>query len=475
MIKVLVVDDDKLVRKGLISAMPWQQFQMQVVGEANNGGKALEFLQSHDVDLLLTDLAMPVMSGIELMRAVRKQFPHIHIVVLTLHRDFEYVQEALRLGAIDYIAKVQLEKETFDEVLGRIAERIREKRGQPKREPVPGGIGAIASDCGYAFVPLQDGADDAWLGQLGLPGGADFVETVHRIRLWLPPGGPATDTANDLPLGEADIPPGWFVLQLDGLAGIRFKALQEWLKGYMDIELFYDYRPDVPLVRADVRDGTEGGRAQPEEEATDWKAQWSSSSWIHQDELFARRLGELRRARLKRTKLIGLIYRLIDEWNRLFQPVCGVTVEPADSFDYWYQVEAWFRGVRDTIRCAIGKSAYSREVVEAILKAVDTIHEEAHLQVTAVDLARKVNMSRSYFSQCFKDIVGFTCNDYLRRVRIDKAKSYLLHTNKTIAWIAEHTGYMDEKYFSRTFREQTGMLPSDYRHLHRERGEMSGN
>lgn len=72
MIKVLIVDDDKLVRKGISSAMPWNEFNMEVVGEASNGAKALDFLETQPVDLMLTDLAMPVMSGIELMRTARQ-------------------------------------------------------------------------------------------------------------------------------------------------------------------------------------------------------------------------------------------------------------------------------------------------------------------------------------------------------------------------------------------------------------------
>ncbi|MDQ0058980.1 YesN/AraC family two-component response regulator [Paenibacillus harenae] len=130
MIKVLIVDDDNLVRKGLISILPWGEYGMEVVGEAKNGEKALEFLASRQVDLLLTDLAMPVMSGMELMRIVRKQYPHIFIVVLTLHQDFEYIQECLRLGAIDYIAKVEMENENFGEVMSRVKGRIAEEQSK---------------------------------------------------------------------------------------------------------------------------------------------------------------------------------------------------------------------------------------------------------------------------------------------------------------------------------------------------------
>ena len=118
---------------------------------------------------------------------------------------------------------------------------------------------------------------------------------------------------------------------------------------------------------------------------------------------------------------------------------------------------------RDMIRKAIGKPSFSQEVIECVIKAAYIANEEMKEQITAASIAKRVNMSRSYFSQCFKEIIGINFSEHLRQIRIDKAKEYLLYTNKTILWIAEHVGYMDEKYFSRTFREQTGMLPSEYR------------
>lgn len=120
MIRVLVVDDDKLARKGLISIMPWKTYGMTVVGEASNGAKALEFLDGHSVDLMFVDLVMPVVSGIELIQEARRKFPKIKFVVLTFHEDFEYVQSALRLGALDYISKVRLEVEDCEKVMERI-------------------------------------------------------------------------------------------------------------------------------------------------------------------------------------------------------------------------------------------------------------------------------------------------------------------------------------------------------------------
>ncbi|MDR6885216.1 helix-turn-helix domain-containing protein [Bacillus sp. 3255] len=257
MIKVLVVDDDHLVRKGFISMMPWQENNLEVVGEAGNGKKALEFLENQQVDLLITDLAMPLMSGIELMRCVKEQYPDICMVVLTFHQDFEWIQEALRLGALDYITKVELEHEQMNEVLQRIVNKMKElhaRNGELK----------VSHPAGHEFIM------------------------------------------------EAESP-------------------------------------------------------------------------------------------------------------------------------------------------------YSSEVKASILMAVDIMRQELQEELYLPEIAKRVNMSRSYFSRCFRDVVGKTFNDYIREVRVDHAKKLLSQTGKSISWVATQTGYPNEKYFGKVFREITGMLPSEFR------------
>lgn len=257
MIRVLIVDDDHLVRKGFIGIMPWQNHGFQIVGEANNGENALELLQTIEVDLLITDLAMPIMSGMELMKKVRERYPRMELVVLTFHHNFELIQEALRLGAVDYITKVELEREQMDEILRRIAGRM----------------------------------------------------------------APAVKSA----LAQEDYP----------------------------------------------------------------------------------------------------------------------------------DIAEWMPEARET--------AYSKEVQECIRNAVVYLREQFQTEIHLPDVAREVNMSRSYFSRCFKDITGKTFNDFLRELRIDYAKSLLLNSNKAVQWIAIQSGYFNEKYFFKVFREMTGMLPSEFR------------
>lgn len=124
MIRVLIVDDDKLARKGLISIMPWSNHDMVVVGEAANGAKALEFMESYEVDLIFVDLSMPVMSGMELLQVTRQRFPDLRSVILSFHEEFEIVQTAYRMGVLDYISKVRLESEDDEQILKRIQQKM---------------------------------------------------------------------------------------------------------------------------------------------------------------------------------------------------------------------------------------------------------------------------------------------------------------------------------------------------------------
>lgn len=125
MIRVLIVDDDKLARKGLISLVNWQACGMEVVGEAANGERAMAFLSEHPVDLAVVDLSMPVMSGLTFIEKSRVLWPKLQYVVLSFHEDFENVQAALRLGTLDYISKMRLEQVECEALFLRISHLMR--------------------------------------------------------------------------------------------------------------------------------------------------------------------------------------------------------------------------------------------------------------------------------------------------------------------------------------------------------------
>lgn len=95
MIRVFVVDDEKLVRRGIIGLIDWEKYGMEVVGDSGNSQETLEFLKREEVDLLFSDLEMPGLSGVPFLQEVKKVRPEIQIVVLTMHQEFELIQQSL--------------------------------------------------------------------------------------------------------------------------------------------------------------------------------------------------------------------------------------------------------------------------------------------------------------------------------------------------------------------------------------------
>ncbi len=127
MIKVLIVDDDKLARKGIISLLHEGQYNMQVVGDVQNGKAALRFLEKETADLVFADIDMPEMTGLELMQICKDRYPDLKFVVLTFYEEFPYVRQALRLGALDYISKLRMEMEDCDSLLNRIRQMMEDR------------------------------------------------------------------------------------------------------------------------------------------------------------------------------------------------------------------------------------------------------------------------------------------------------------------------------------------------------------
>lgn len=127
--RVLLVDDDKLARLGIKSMLPWAKYGMEVVGEAQNGQSALDFIIAHPVDIAFVDLDMPIMDGMTFIEQAREACPSMLFVILTFYESFSLVQKALRLGAIDYISKLEIENIDPDEALRRIHARLETVQG----------------------------------------------------------------------------------------------------------------------------------------------------------------------------------------------------------------------------------------------------------------------------------------------------------------------------------------------------------
>ncbi|PWW07295.1 two-component system response regulator YesN [Paenibacillus cellulosilyticus] len=124
MYKLMIVDDELLMRIGIRSLLEWEEHGFQLVGEAENGKEALEIALETFPDLIITDIKMPLMDGLALIREISKRLPSCKYVILSNYDEIDYVKEALRLGALDYLIKSEISPATLTELLTRIRGKL---------------------------------------------------------------------------------------------------------------------------------------------------------------------------------------------------------------------------------------------------------------------------------------------------------------------------------------------------------------
>ena len=138
MTKVLIVDDELLVRVGIKSSLDWGKYNFEIVGEAANGEEALKILRARRIDIVLLDIDMPVLNGINVLEAMKAENIESKVIILSCHEDFKYAQQALRLGAVDYVLKLSINSEKLCELLLNVQQLVRSTpdsmRGQPLQE-----------------------------------------------------------------------------------------------------------------------------------------------------------------------------------------------------------------------------------------------------------------------------------------------------------------------------------------------------
>ena len=147
MLKILIADDEPLVRAGIKSVIPWQQHGFEVIGEAENGLEAYNKIISLKPDILITDIKMPQMDGIELLKKIKKDKIHIQSIILSCFDEFDMVREAMKYGAHDYILKLSIDPEKLLEVLNEIKQTL-----ATKDSPLSSNVNVNQDDLKYLFV-----------------------------------------------------------------------------------------------------------------------------------------------------------------------------------------------------------------------------------------------------------------------------------------------------------------------------------
>ena len=133
MYKLLIVDDEKIEREGMANLIPWDHYDIELVGAAWNGVEGLRMIEKERPEIVITDIKMPVLNGIELIKKVKVNFPEVEFIVLSGYGEYEYTSQAMEQGVRHYILK-PCDEEKIVQILDKVKEEIKARKQIHQKE-----------------------------------------------------------------------------------------------------------------------------------------------------------------------------------------------------------------------------------------------------------------------------------------------------------------------------------------------------
>lgn len=512
MIKVLIVDDEPKLREGLRTFIDWEAEGYQVVDTAVNGNDALDKYKLHDPDLVLADIRMPGMDGLQLIQRLRMQDPLLHILILSGYADFNYAKTAMTQRADGYLLKPVDEDELLD-YLRKIKRVIEEERASEQWKRVTSDwnrealIQSILMDEG--LVEEESAPLYARAGQVGIEGKA------FQIMLLSLQAEEESEARIDVAARKALIQlfeeseRGWVfaihaklgVLLKEPLLSVEtegiYRSISQALSGYGAyfsialgdkvtnlVEARHSYRTAYELIRQQfvldcgevltpamlqVGASARQGEARTAEELGDQlyfavdignrtavKTLLPELGRLYMDEALSEidikdRFVEL---------LTTIMHKVLDQSSGLpgrqkeFTGAFAEMQKARTILNLYDKAES----LLEQLMSQIGEDSQHREVKIML----DLIHRNYNESLKLETLSSIFNYNSAYLGKLFKNTTGEYFNTYIDKVRIEKAKTYLEEGLK-VYQVAEKVGYTNVDYFHSKFRKYVGTSPSAYR------------
>ena len=410
--KVFLVDDEIVIREGIRESFPWDETPYTLVGEAPDGEMALPMIRDTNPDIVITDIKMPFMDGIELCRILRTQMPWIGIIILSGYDEFEYARTCISLGVREYLLK-PIDAQDLRLVLDKLSAALEEeKKAGEHAESLKARIN-INADVRFLKEKLIGSLfSDESMEE-------DAENTLKQLRA----------------MGTSLVSPFYAVMDAAFSPvdiGQESAAILAEAGGVVH----------VSGSRTGTRMLVLGDSAGDTEERA-----YAFASSLVQD---------LERAGCTGIKVgIGEIVEKPSDILRSFKSarhIRHILTERNDD-------NTLILGVRE-----MGDTSGDMGTPSVISEA--KVYMSQHFcdpNIMLQDVAGAVNMSNSRFSTVFSQQSGQTFTEYLIYLRLNKAKELLRNTDMKSSAIAHETGYNDAHYFSYIFKKNTGMTPSEYR------------
>lgn len=528
--RVLIVDDEFRIGMLIKKLIHWNEVNMECIDTVDHCEKALEIVKNDQVDVIITDIRMPKISGLDMIGMVKKLKKDIKFVVVSGYKEFEYAHKALQYGVEDYLLKPINEKQ-INEILEKISANISKNYNQSvetieMQKTISESRHIIKRDFLKNIIDQED-RFDINDGKVRLEGEMyigicmklDYVDynvydfkqdklTVEKIISMVDEI--LKPEVNEVLLCEKDNLHIYGLFNYDCIKSkeIRNKINEilsetnKYLMGFEQYEVTIGVgteRTDFSDIRFTIKESNKAVCARIK--LGTGRLIYADSIMVSNTQEELRRIIEKNKEKLfhsmstySRKKLENTIdeiydailltpnidfsfcYDLADELLTIFFDKTEIQLDKISLMiknirlkcQHCYSIDL----LKNVLKTCLGeiidetKEAMEAKSSKPIREAQKYIEEHYWEKIVLEDFAEIVGLNPVYFSVLFKKEMGINFSAYLTKVRIEKAKELLCNTNETIVAIADLVGYKDSRYFSQAFTKIVGVKPALYRKLH---------
>lgn len=533
---VIIADDEPLVLIGLQDMIDWQQEGFEIVGQARNGALLSQEIESKQPDLVISDIKMPVKTGIEVLEDLRSARPSSRLplfIFLTSFEEFDLIKKAMSLEAVDYIVKLELDRDQLKEALSRARGKLalirglggqndghmlNERQFLQERYFMRQLFSIDRHDLDAAAVGIDLDYDAFCVAYISLP---EIISSDNKsktlglfysaYRLMEETVGRYTKCyLTQLDLGHiAAILP----FKESQTAGYRsyinsaFRASMDGIRNYFSLSCEVTAGPLVPdvdlLGESFFKARRLAGTSARAGEVVFWDHQGTGDAGIEAVEIdsegFTRAFGELnaellrqctdRTIELLRSPGMTKVHALDIAGSILYMAgnlvpdahKCLEEIFPASENIFSYRQLYQAIDVDDVIswleRLCRGFASIFNERrqdyrLQTIQKVQTYIRENADKKLSLGTVASIFGYSQNYLSSLFSRYANMSFVDYVNSVKIEKAKTMLADPNTMVYEVAMRLGFESPFYFSKVFKKVTGISPTQYQNNTNRQGEM---
>lgn len=504
--KIVIVEDEIRIREGIAKLLKKLGDDYEVLGEASDGQEGIKLCLETTPDLIITDIRMPKMDGIEMLSQLYDKGLKSKAIVVSAYSEFEYARGAMKLGVTEYLLK-PISLMDFSNAINNVKVQIQEE--QLKKPKNIGTLEQTVNDLYFGSIELDDEVksyladtysinpyDKVWvvcayLGNLyqekekhkrmlcnifkendsaeymviDAPFRQSFIFIVYKyesateMERWLQYRMLQSDT-NGIIFG---------CVEADNMLSMR--KSYETLAQYMDWNISFEKEilisyPKIKQIQTSIC-------SYPMDAEAELRVALCASDKEKASKIVNRFHASFADGKIYEPRVIKDCYvRFLWFAMEIARDLGNVDARKIERQEILKRImgantKSELKSLSDEILEIIcSENEIDEDVTDLTVKrAKSLIHEYFNTGITLEEIASRLGITPEYLGTKFRTETGVTFSNYMRDYRIAKAKELLLGTNLKLYEIADRVGYNDPKYFSRVFKEVTGHIPADYRKL----------